>query len=160
MPEHLVPRRKPLRLQQFDYTSRQPYFVTVCTHDRKPLFVDHRMGVAVPDCILEGARETAFAVLAVCVMPDHWHALVMPLRGDNTLGDMVRSAKGKTTTRLRALGATGRIWQRQFYDHVVRGEEDLRQVAEYIVNNPVRKGLVAAAADYPLAKIFPEAFPP
>ena len=137
MPEHLVPRRKPLRLREFDYTSRRPYFVTVCTHDRKPLFADHRMGAAMLDCILEGARDTAFAVLAVCIMPDHWHALVMPLRSDNTLGDMVRSAKGKATAQLRALGATGRIWQRQFYDHVVRSEENLRQEADYIVNNPV-----------------------
>ena len=118
------------------------------------------MGAAVFDCVLEGARETAFAVLAVCVMPDHWHALVMLIRSGNALGDMVRLAKGKAAAQLRALGATGRIWQRQYYDHVVRAEEDLRQVAEYILNNPVRQGLAAAATDYPLARIFPEAFPP
>jgi REP element-mobilizing transposase RayT len=88
------------------------------------------MGVAMLDCIVEGARETAFAVLAVCVMPDHWHALLMPLRSGNALGAVVRSAKGKAAARLRALSATGRIWQRQFYDHVVRADENLRQVAE------------------------------
>ena len=110
-------------------------------------------------CILDGARDSAFGLMAVCVMPDHWHALVMPLAEGNELGHMVRAAKGRATARLRALGITGKIWQARFYDHVVRAEEDLRQVAEYIVNNPVRKGLAARAEDWPVAAIFPDAFP-
>ena len=111
------------------------------------------------ESLLAGAQETAFHVLAVCVMPDHWHALVQSMGTGTTLGDLVRAAKGRATSRFRALGIAGRIWQRQFYDHVIRADEDLRQVAEYIVNNPVRKGLAASAQNYPLGKIFPESFP-
>lgn len=83
----------------------------------------------------------------------------MPRGNTQDLSGMVGAGKGKATARLRGLGITGRIWQARFYDHIVRDGEDLRQVAEYIVNNPVRKGLVNSAADYPLAMIFPEAFP-
>ena len=152
------PRRKPLRLAGFDYASPRPFFVTVCTDDRRHLFADHRVGREMLQCILDGAEDSAFTVLAVCVMPDHWHALVMPLGTPNELGRMVRAAKGRATARLRALGIRGRIWQARFYDHVVRAEEDLRKEAEYIVNNPVRKGLVTSADDYPLARIFPDKF--
>jgi len=159
VPEHELPRRKRLRLQGFDYSSASPYFVTVCTHDRRPLFLDRQHGELALDCILDGARDTGFAIIALCVMPDHWHALVAPRANSSQLGDMVRAAKGKATARLRASGITGRIWQAKFYDHVVRAEENLRQIAEYIVNNPVRKGMVVSAEDYPLAKIFPDAFP-
>ena len=46
--------------------------------------------------------------------------------------------------------ATGkRLWQKSFYDHVVRKEENLNSVAEYIFNNPVRKGMVENYDDYP-----------
>ncbi len=160
MAEPALPQRKSIRLRDFDYASFRPYFVTVCAHDRRPLFADPQTGSMLLDCVLEGARVTGFRVLAVCIMPDHWHALVMPFGNDSTLGDMVRAAKGVATAKLRAFGISGKVWQRQFYDHVVRAEENLRQVAEYIVHNPVRKGLVATPAAYPLAKIFPEEFPP
>lgn len=65
MTEHPLPRRKRLRLAGFDYGSARPYFVTVCTPDRRALFSDYGVGSHVLDCILEGARESGFAVLAV-----------------------------------------------------------------------------------------------
>ena len=57
--------------------------------------------------------------------------------------------KGKTTNQSWTFGWRGKLWQPRYYDHIVRAEEDLRAIAEYILNNPVRKGLAERAADWP-----------
>jgi putative transposase len=47
------------------------------------------------------------------------------------------------------VGRQGKLWQPRYFDHIVRAEEDLRAIAEYILNNPVRKGLVERAENWP-----------
>jgi hypothetical protein len=57
--------------------------------------------------------------------------------------------KGMTTNRSRKIGWHGKLWQPRFYDHIVRAEENLRPIAEYILANPPRKKLVSSQADWP-----------
>jgi REP element-mobilizing transposase RayT len=61
--------------------------------------------------------------------------------------------KGKTTNLSWRLGWHGKLWQPRFYDHVVRCEESLLAIGQYILDNPVRKGLTAAADDWPWSGI-------
>jgi len=82
-------------------------------------------------------------------MPDHLHLLISP-RGTN-LSEVLSAWKSYTGHLLRKDGLVGSCWQRGFYDHALREEEDVQRAAEYIVNNPVRKGLVEKWRDYPFS---------
>jgi putative transposase len=75
------------------------------------------------------------------LMPDHLHALIIFSR-DKEMKKVVAQWKEMTAKRI------GIHWQRDFFDHRLRKEESLRQKADYILNNPVRNGLVARAEDW------------
>ncbi len=90
-------------------------------------------------------------------MPDHVHALLVPHDGANIV-DFVQSVKSRSSHTFSARTG-GRLWQRGFYDHILRREEDVATVARYIVENPVRAGLVDDAAAYPHARVFPPRTP-
>jgi REP element-mobilizing transposase RayT len=83
-------------------------------------------------------------------MPDHVHLLVRVLKG----GDIVlfvRKFKSLVTKTSKRYFERVQIWQRSFFDHFLREEESIEEVADYILNNPVRKGLVANRRDYPFS---------
>ena len=80
-------------------------------------------------------------------MPDHIHLLLVGLSDRSDLTAMVRSFKGKSAARARAQGFRN-LWQKRFYDHVLRPGQELDAVAGYILNNPVRAGLVKEIAEW------------
>lgn len=82
-------------------------------------------------------------------MPDHIHLLLSPGDSGLSLSKIIQMFKSITTRRCRARGAKNLLWQTYFYDHVVRKEEDLNNVAKYILENPVRKGVAGDWQDYP-----------
>jgi REP element-mobilizing transposase RayT len=86
-------------------------------------------------------------------MPDHVHLLCLPCTDENgaiSIPEITRTIKSESAHRInKALGCTGRVWQDESFDHVLRGNESLRKKAEYILENPVRAGLVMRAEDYP-----------
>jgi REP element-mobilizing transposase RayT len=86
-----------------------------------------------------GCAET----LAFVVMPDHLHWLLR-ITGRHDLSQVVRSVKAISSRRIG-----GAIWQKGFYDHAIREDEDLQTVARYIVANPLRAGLVRRIGEYP-----------
>jgi len=88
--------------------------------------------------------------LAVCVMPNHVHWLVDCERVTETVQDV----KSITTRLIQNYGRRGKVWQRSFHDRVLRTRDDRRQVAEYLVANPVRAGLVREAGHYPWAVVW------
>jgi putative transposase len=83
------------------------------------------------------------------LMPDHAHWLIQ--LGDKRSLSMtvnhIKSASARMSNR--SLNRQGPLWDRAFYDHLLRADEDLRQAARYIIANPIRAGLVRRAADYP-----------
>ena len=80
-------------------------------------------------------------------MPDHLHMLVQASDGSHLAGFMKTF---KQLTSFQHKRRTGRLlWQRSYYDHVLRGQHELQAAVDYIAYNPVRAGLVEAAADYP-----------
>ncbi len=82
-------------------------------------------------------------------MPDHLHLLI-EIKNDD-LVKLIGNWKRFTSNILRKQGINGQVWQRGFFDHALRKEEDLRIAAEYILMNPVRSGLVERSEDYPYA---------
>ncbi len=86
-------------------------------------------------------------------MPDHLHLLVQSPGEGTTISRFVQGLKSMTTRLHWKLGGVGKLWQRGFYDHILREGEDLTTVGEYIFNNPLRKGLVESAEKYPYSGI-------
>ena len=84
------------------------------------------------------------------IMPNHLHALIVP-REDcvHTLADIMKRIKGRTGHRIRhALGGSGPIWQREWFDRWMRSESEWDRVVEYIRQNPVKARLVQAWQDH------------
>jgi REP element-mobilizing transposase RayT len=89
------------------------------------------------------------------VIPDHVHLVLTPLISKEkaavvTLAEIMSGIKGTPSHLInRRLKRHGRVWQEESFDRVLRSSEKLDEKSDYILNNPVRKGLVARAEDYP-----------
>jgi len=86
---------------------------------------------------MEGTLRKASDLMAVCAMPDHIHFLLAPI--SKNIVDLIGNWKGYATHLICKEGYKGKVWQRSFYDHALRKEEDIVKAANYIVFNPVRK---------------------
>ncbi len=124
------------------------YAVTFATRGRSPLLARAPAARQVIAQIRSSDGEGLSRTHAWVVMPDHVHWL-FSLRCDD-LASCVRCCKSRSARAINlALGAAGPVWQAGFFDHRLRGEDDLRAQARYILLNPVRAGLVRSAGDYP-----------
>ena len=102
----------------------------------------------------EVATRTHFEVVAYCFMPDHLHLLVQTT-AEADLVAFVRLFKQRSGYAYRRLTRDPEVlWQKSYYDHVLRREESLRDAARYIWGNPVRAGLVEDARHYPYSGSF------
>lgn len=131
------------------------YLLTTVVAQRKPVFNDFHAGRLLVHCLRRQHEAGLVESLAFVVMPDHLHWLVV-LQPGADLSTLMRRVKGESSRRLGVhLFAgkelrSGRLWQDGFHDHVLRRDEDVRQVARYVVANPLRAGLVTHCGDYPL----------
>lgn len=139
-------RRKPNRLHRDVYEGDGVFAVTIGTRERRPVFTD-AVVVARARGMLEGtARRTGFSLLVYCFMPDHLHLLVHGSQSTH-LAKFIKAFKQASSFDYnRRAGCT--LWQRSYYDHVLREAEDLPSAVAYILANPVRAELVKEMADY------------
>ncbi len=152
--ENKLPERKRLRLKDFDYSTSGAYFITVCTYNRKTLFgpvgADSISARMVERTFLETIeRYEGVDCPIYVVMPNHFHAIITILRADMesapTVSEIVQSFKRYSTVEYIKMVKAGRlptfdkqIWQRSFYDHVIRNREDYEETLRYIRDNPAR----------------------
>jgi len=152
-------RRVSLRLPGFDYGSAGAYFVTICTHDRKctlgdivrGVFRPNGAGAAVKECWYELPHHYAGVGLdAFVAMPNHVHgviALLDPVGAGfkpalamkrRTLSEVVRAFKTFSGRQINELRKTpgSPVWQRGFYEHVIRSKKGLGEIRRYIADNP------------------------
>jgi putative transposase len=140
--------RNPGHLKAFDYVGLHRYFLTFCTDDRRPYFVDRQHVDVVLGQVLRAAADTDFAIIAYCFMPDHVHLLI-EARSETCDGlQFITRAKQFSGYHFKQRFKAP-LWQRYGYEHVLRGDEDTLSVARYIVENPVRARLVTRVEDYP-----------
>ena len=151
-----IAKRKPLRLRNYDYSTPGMYFVTICAAHNAAVFghiVEATMqlthlGAIAQDCWLAIPQHTPTVELdQYVVMPNHMHGVLkllpIPMQ-EKQLGvalSTIINLYKSTVTRLNnnTSGKTGLVlWQRGYYEHVVRGEEDLYRIREYIATNPLR----------------------
>lgn len=145
--------RKNIRLNPQSYQGTRLILVTLCCEARKCIFAKSEEARWLIECMRKEAELNRFAVHAFCVMPDHLHALVQGMEPSSDLLHFVRVLKQKTAFQYRQrLGQA--LWQKKFYDHIVRSQNSLAQVTWYIWMNPVRKGLCERPEDYPFTGSF------
>jgi putative transposase len=143
------PKRQPLRLPNYDYTSAGAYFVTICADQHKPLF-DHpeltrfllETWQSLPD------RFPGVTLDEFVIMPNHVHFILWldgPGEHANVLGRVVGAYKSLTSVTWlnyhKSMGTrcSQHLWQRGYYEHVIRNEQDLDLKRRYIMNNPAKE---------------------
>ena len=138
----------PQPLRGFDYRGKYRYFITFCTYYRRPLFTSVEHVDLARTQILRAAGQESFDLIAYCFMPDHVHLLVS--------GSLPSSDGRRFIARAKQFSGfyyqkefRERLWQRYSDEHVLRPEEDTFRFARYILENPVRAGLVRSLYDYP-----------
>ncbi|MCI0454978.1 MAG: transposase [Candidatus Dadabacteria bacterium] len=128
------------------------YFVTSKTKNNKPIFLNPANADLFIQTLFECRNRYRFLLLGFVVMPDHFHALIMPKHG-YYISSVVQKIKSLFAYRMRGLGIKGSIWQKSFYDFVVYSEEKCREKLDYIHANPVRKGIVNDPMDYRFSSV-------
>jgi REP element-mobilizing transposase RayT len=128
----------------------RPLFVTFRTFNWRSLSSAART-LAFRHCLHDNGKT--IHLHAVVIMPDHVHLLFTALRDSEgwtfALPEILRAIKWSSARNINKLtGRTGPEWQDESFDHVLRGDESLRETIEYIRQNPVRKGLVAKPEEY------------
>ena len=159
--------RRSLRLKGYDYSQPGAYFVTMCTQSRECLFGEIANGemmlneygkLVEEEWLKTPGMRTQVELDAFVVMPNHLHAIIvihegattMPMvgahssaplrRAPQSLGSLIAGFKSAVTKHINMLQISPGfpVWQRNYYDHVVRDEDDINRIRQYIVNNPVR----------------------
>ena len=155
-----LPKRKPIRLPDYDYSSPGSYFVTICTKDRRCILSDISVGAdalggpclqltdtgkVVDQYVLSMERMIGFRVDKYVVMPNHIHMILSidseaaspdsgpPRASAPTVSDAVGALKRLVNRRLGH-----DIWQRSFHEHVIRNDNDYREIWQYIDANPAK----------------------
>ena len=141
--EDRFPVRKNPRLQSFDYTSCNYYFVTICTDQKKCVFGEPNrlspIGKVAEECLQEiPVHCPEVTVDKWVVMPNHIHAIIiLPGNGMN-LSTIIGLYKSAVTKRARSFLADGNLWQASFHDHVIRSQQDYERIWLYVEGNPSR----------------------
>ena len=136
------PHQKDLRKGRFS-KENNIYHVTTTTLNRQPVFKDFKKARCLINYIKASDSLGYSDTLAFVVMPDHLHWLLQ-LKQQKSLSKTVQSLK-----KLSAKSIGYAIWQPGYYDHAVRKDENIQNIARYIVANPLRAGLVVKIGDYP-----------
>jgi REP element-mobilizing transposase RayT len=126
------------------------YVVTTVLAERRRLFTDPRLAAIVTG-ELTAVDTQGTASAAWVLMPDHLHWL-FALEQSARLSKVVQRLKSRSAIAINRLrGTQGAVWQHGYYDHRLRDDEDLKVQARYLLDNPVRAGLVERIGVYPHA---------
>ena len=149
------PHSNALRKGRYSENNRI-YLVTTVTCQRQKIFKHFDLGRMVVHAMRQLHDQKYVDSLAFVIMPDHLHWL-LALQKNSSLAKVMQRVKGGSAYRIQKIlrergemGANQVLWQDGYHDHAVRKQEDLQQLARYIVANPLRAGLVSKIGDYPL----------
>nr|WP_288454134.1 transposase [uncultured Pseudomonas sp.] len=139
------------------YQAGGTYFFTLVLADRRQDWLVSHIA-ALRQSIHQKQQRAPFALQAWVVLPEHCHLLMRLPEGDRDFSNRLRRIKGDFSRQIplpadlrqsqRAKGERG-VWQRRFWEHAIRDEDDWRRHMDYIHHNPVKHGLVARVSDWP-----------
>lgn len=143
-------------------TAGGTYFFTVVTEGRRQLLTEPEARTALRDVVQEVRRQYPFAIDAWVMLPEHIHCLWTLPAGDTDYSKRWGLIKAGFSKQMKdnqpSRGAISRsrnrhreasIWQRRFWEHQIRDEEDFRRHMDYIHFNPVKHGLAKSVSDWP-----------
>jgi putative transposase len=155
-PKKLVPRASPRnrRLTAELYAEEgTAVLFTIRAYSGAPFSANPALCDAVTDLLASMRHEYRCWVGAYCLMPDHLHFVAGPqVDGASALTFLARFM-GKSTNASWSVGRSGKLWQKRGHDHILRLAERLEDVYAYILENPVRAGLVEEPDDWPWSGI-------
>lgn len=155
-----IHHRRSIRLKEYNYSRNGWYFITICSYDKKCIFgkIVHesveltRIGKIVNVFWYEIPNHFKNAQLdTFIVMPYHIHGIIV-ITDDCTgvvptpkriLGQIVVYYKYQTTKIINKMNKTtgSQLWQRNYYEHIIRNIDDLNKIREYIIQNPLKWAL-------------------
>ena len=135
--------RKSPRLRQYDYTTPNDYFVTICTWEKKCLFwrtgvLNHYGEIAKQSFEEIGRHFPDVTVDKFVVMPNHVHGILVLQSGSTNLSAVIGQYKSYVSKQIHVFDADCRVWQASFHDHVIRSQKDYERIWLYIEGNPMR----------------------
>ena len=160
-----IHHRRSIRLKEYDYSRPGAYFITVCTKNRECLFgniINDAMVLSACGKIIEKVwyhltkHYQNIKLDKFVVMPNHMHGIVILMEVDDVgaglkpaptdltkcypLSEIVRAFKTFSSRHINELRKTQGVpvWQRNYHEHIVRNENELNRIREYIINNPLR----------------------
>jgi putative transposase len=156
-----LPGRKQIRLPDYDYSQPGSYFVTICTFNKQPIFgniVDGAMkrnpyGEIAAACWKDIPLHYPEVKNDVSiVMPNHVHGIIVIEDGvkqadlktapakKHPLPEIIRAFKTFSAKRINELRSSGgtQVWQKGYYEHVIRDEEEFTRIGEYVLFNPAK----------------------
>jgi putative transposase len=144
---------KPRRLKDFLYRGYYRYFVTIRSESFKDHFVNDEVVAKVIAILKSTAEQEGFAVWAYCFMPDHAHLLVEGKHSNADMKHFIALFKQKSGYWFKSTYGV-KLWAPNYHEHVLRNDEATMAVARYIIQNPVRKGMVDDCSKYPYSGSF------
>ena len=147
---------KKIRLDKEVYFQYgRPCHLTVCSKFDIPIFVNREFTLRCMELLESLCEKQEFLIYVYCFMPDHLH-LIVSVKGEESIIGLVQAFKSLATRESYRHGFKGRIFQARFYDHFLRTWEDLEKHIRYVLENPIRRGLVRNSEDYQYCRCFLE----
>ena len=157
-------RRRSIRLKDYDYSQSGAYFITISTYNKECLFgeiVDsqthlNKFGWVISEEWLRSIKlRQEIELDEFVIMPNHIHGIVIIIESNvgatgrspllkgpkpKSIGAFVAGFKSAVTKRINSIrGTPGMpVWQRNYYEHIIRNERDLDEIRQYIINNPLK----------------------
>ena len=138
------------------------YFFTVITYNRRRFLTTDLARKCLKQAIEEIQAKRPFQIEGICLLPDHLHCIWKLPEDDNdfsirwggikslfTFYYMDQGGKEGTRNKSRQRSGEAAIWQRRFWEHLIRDQQDYAKHMDYIHYNPVKHGLVSSVADWP-----------
>ena len=150
-----IHHRRSIRLKGYDYSQAGAYFITICCKDRKCRFGKIVVGasvmelnecgqIAYDEWLKLSERFSNFELDVFQIMPNHMHGIIVlnDIVGA-TLGDIVGAYKSLVANGCLDIYKTknetmGKLWQRNYYEHIIRNEQSYQTISDYIINNPAK----------------------
>jgi REP element-mobilizing transposase RayT len=160
-----LPKRRSIRVQDFDYSQPGAYFVTICTHNKRCLFgnindgrmILNQLGLEAKQCWENIPEHFPHVSLdAYVVMPNHIHGILIisekinaatgasstgrkrPHGTSKTLGSVVRGFKIGVSKWIRKNTEIHELWQRNYFERIIRTDKELVRFQDYIIDNPMQ----------------------
>ena len=128
------------------------YFFTVVTHGRRPWLTEEHAIERLRNAFRRVREDRPFTMDAIVVLPDHLHCIWQLPEGDNDFSERWRQIKRFVSIGMKSplnVRKEKSLWQRRYWEHLLRNEEDWRRHMDYIHYNPVKHGYSRRPADWP-----------